>query len=150
MKKTFFSIIFIFLLIHCGFTPMYSLNNSNVKINIVEIEGDDREINNLIKLELKKYSKNENTTNIFNIKINSTYNKEIISKDAKGNATNYKLSTTAIFLVNSNSINETISISENFNINKIEDIFEQKKYERAIKKNFALSISEKLITKLLN
>ena len=149
MVKKFFSIVFIFLLTHCGFTPMYVLNNPNIKINIVEIEGEDREINNLIKSELKKYSKNEDAKNIFNIKVNTNYRKIIISKDTKGNATSYKLATTVSFLVNSNSINETISISENFNINKIEDIFEQKKYESTIKINFATSISEKLVRKLL-
>ena len=150
MKKKILNIIFIFFLTHCGFTPMYSITDSNIKIIIEEIEGQDREINNLILSKLKMYSKNEYATNIFNIKINTIYDKIIISKDAKGNATSYRLATTVNFTVNSNSTNETFSISENFNINKIEDIFEQKKYESTIKNNFAISITEKLIRKLLN
>ena len=150
MKKKILNIIFIFFLTHCGFAPMYSITDSNIKIIIEEIEGEDREINNLILSNLKMYSKNENATNIFNININTTYDKIIISKDAKGNATSYRLATTVNFTVNSNSTNETFSISENFNINKIEDIFEQKKYESTIKNNFAISITEKLIRKLLN
>ena len=150
MKKKILNIIFVFFLTHCGFTPMYSITDSNIKIIIEKIEGQDREINNLILSKLKMYSKNKNATNIFNIKINTTYDKIIISKDAKGNATSYRLETTVNFTVNSNSTNETFSINENFNINKIEDIFEQKKYESTIKNNFATSISEKLIRKLLN
>ena len=150
MKKKILNIIFIFFLTHCGFTTMYSTTDSNIKIIIEKIEGQDREINNLILSKLKMYSKNKNATNIFNININTTYDKIIISKDAKGNATNYRLATTVNFTVNSNSTNETFSISENFNINKIEDIFEQKKYESTIKNNFAISITEKLIRKLLN
>ena len=150
MKKKILNIIFIFFLTHCGFTPMYSMTGSNIKIIVEEIEGKDREINNLIESKLKMYSKNDNATNFFKIKINTNYDKIIISKDAKGNATSYKLATTINFKVNSISTNESFSISESFNINKIEDIFEQKKYESTIKNNFVTSILEKLIRKLLN
>ena len=43
-----------------------------------------------------------------------------------------------------------LSFEEKFNIKNITNTFEQKKYEKIVKRNFANSIKEKLIIKLSN
>ena len=43
---------------------------------------------------------------------------------------------------------ENVSINEKFNFQKMSDKYEEKNYERTIKKNLANSISQKLILRL--
>ena len=51
-------------------------------------------------------------------------------------------------MINKNTINETLIIKENFNYQKISDTYEEKSYEKTIKRNLAKSISQKLILRL--
>ena len=63
-------IILVLFLYSCGYSSIYKNQKSqNFKINIVEATGNI-EMNNLIKNEIKLYS-GKNTTNIYNLKINT-------------------------------------------------------------------------------
>ena len=86
----------------------------------------------------------------FSIKIFTTYNKKTLSKDKTANITDYELSVKTIFSIseNNNFIKE-ITISEKKEMNNQTDKFEEQKYERVIKQNFASSMSNKLIIELL-
>ena len=80
----------------------------------------------------------------------TNYSKTIISKDAKGSATNYELSIDAKFYIQLEGEEKEITINEKQNIKKISDIFEQRNYENTLKKNFAISIANKLNIELLS
>ena len=149
MIKKFFPLLIILFISGCGFTPMYNTSDKiDYKINVVEVNGD-KLINNLITSEIKRISSSQ-SSKIFNIKINTFYEKIILSKDIKGTASDYQLNLRSDFAIENNNKIENVSFKEKQNIKNTSDIFEQKNYENTIKKNFAISIVRKLNLELLN
>ena len=143
-KLTIFLLIF---LTSCGYSAVYkNIKSNTLLINIIGIQGDV-EMNNLIRNELELYS-NPEAEDIFDINLNTTYEKKIISKDSSGKISNYELSTKVIVTVITKEKKETISLIEKFKVENNLDSFEQKNYEDIIKRNFANLIREKLILKL--
>ena len=141
-------ITILFFVTACGYTSVYKNKTTNLQINILEMKGDN-EFNNFIKNEINLYS-NNNSKNKYEISILYKYDKNTISKDTSGVATNFKVSVNAkISIINGDKIKE-FEFNEKINIKNNLDAFEQNNYERNIKKNFASSIREKLITKILN
>ena len=142
-------IILVLFLYSCGYSSIYKNQKSqNFKINIIEAKGNS-EMNNLIKNEIKLYS-GKNTTNIYNLKIDTDYTKEILTKNSAGVITDYKLSVISIFVVDLKGMTKIIELSETINIKNQSDSFEQNIYEKNIKRSFASSIREKLVSKILN
>ena len=147
MKKIII-ISILYFLTACGYTSVYKNQTTNLQINILELEGDN-EFNNYIKNEINLYS-NTNSKKRYEIIILSKYNKDTISKDANGVATTFKLSLNAKISVINDVKTRVFKFNEDINIKNNLDSFEQNNYERNIKKNFASSIREKLIIKILN
>ena len=146
-KKILILLIFINLLTHCGFTPMH-LKKNNVEFSITSIQfNGDKIINRYLKSNLNNFI-NNNHPKQFQIKINTKYEKNIISKDKSAKITNYQLISTTFFEVNYNNLIKTFSISEKKSMNNINDKFEEQKYERTIKQNFASITFNKLISEL--
>tara|TARA_B100000482_G_scaffold154462_1_gene116311 strand:- start:233 stop:679 length:447 start_codon:yes stop_codon:yes gene_type:complete len=147
MKKIF--ILFVILIIpHCGFSPVYQSNQINYQINIDKIEGD-KIINNKIKSEIERIS-DKNVQKIFNIQINTKYEKIVAAKNSKGSITDYLLIATATFIISDIDKKETIVFQEKQNIKNNSDFVEQRNYENTIKKNFASSFVKKLNLDLLS
>ena len=117
-------------------------------MNVIEMKGDNI-INNLINSEIKRISKND-SKKIYNLKINTQYEKIIISKNSKGIATNFQAILTSVFIIDHNNTVSEISFQEKQNFKNTSNAFEQKNYEDIIKKNFAVSIIRKLNLELLN
>ena len=146
-KKILILLIFINLLTHCGFTPVY-LNKNNIEFSITSIEfNGDKTINKYLKSSLNNFINNDHPKQ-FQIKINTEYEKNIISKDKSAKITNYQLISTTSFEVSYNNLIKTFSISEKKSMDNINDKFEEQKYERTIKQNFASVTSNKLISEL--
>ena len=142
-------IILVFFLYSCGYSSIYKNQKSqNFKINIIEARGNS-EMNNLIKNEIKLYS-GKDTANIYNLKINTDYLKETLTKDSAGLITDYKLSVTSTFTIDLKEKTQVIEIKEAINIKNQSDYFEQNTYEKNIKRTFAYSIREKLISEIYN
>ena len=142
-------IFLILFLSSCGYSSIYKNQKSlDFKLNIIETEGD-YEMNNLIKNEIILYS-NINSLNIYDIKINTDYEKEVLTKNSSGVITDYNLSVVSIFSINLKNKNKTFKFEENINIKNQTDTFEQNTYEKNIKRNFASSIREKLISAILS
>jgi len=138
----------LFFVTACGYTSVYKNKTTNLQINILEMRGDN-EFNNFIKNEINLYS-NNNSKNKYEISILSKYIKNIISKDTSGVATDFKVSVNAKISIINDGETKEFEFNEEINIKNNLDSFEQNSYERNIKKNFASSIREKLITKILN
>ena len=148
MKKYLIPVLFLFLT-SCGFTPIYNASEKvNYNINLVEKKGDEA-INSKIISEISRLT-NKNSKKIFNVKLSTNYYKSIISKDAKGSATNYEISVNSNFKIEYENSERVITINEKQNIKKIADIFEQRNYENTLKNNFAISIVNKLNIELLS
>ena len=90
MIKKIYLLLIILILTSCGYTPIYnSSDKSDYKINIIEKSGN-KLINNLIISEIKAISNSQSNT-IFNLKIDTVYEKIIISKNVKGTVSDYQL-----------------------------------------------------------
>ena len=141
-------ILFLLLLNSCGYTSVYKNQKSqNFQINITGMEGDI-EFNNLIKNELKLFS-NNTSNNIYNVALNSSYQKIAITKNSSGVTTNYNILAHVKINLSLNESNKNLVFKENINIKNNTNSFEQNNYEKNVKKNFASSIREKLILKII-
>ena len=148
MKYKIISIFLIcFALNSCGYAPMYiDSSNQNLKILISEKNGD-RDINNLIESNLKNYL-NNNSNNIFKIKIFTEYQKKSLAKDTSGKTTDYQMTINVDFQIsNHNKINE-IKLIETFNYKSMEDKISEINYENTIKKNMTNIIVNKFVSSL--
>ena len=146
------NIILIFCLIFlcsCGYTSIYKNQKSqNFQINIIEMVGDN-EFNNLFRNELGLYS-NTDSNKKYDILVNSKYQKIIVSKNSSGVATDYKILVNTKININLNKETKKLEFNESINIKNNSNSFEQNRYERNIKRNFASSIREKFLIKILN
>jgi hypothetical protein len=147
MKKILINILLFFILTNCGFSPIYSISDSQkIDINIQSIEGD-RLINNQIVSELNRIDDNL-SKNKFNININTLYNKSISSKDATGATSTYQLDVVSEIIISSKDSIEKINITEKFIMDKNDNTIDERNYERTIKKTFASLIVKQVLTKL--
>jgi len=146
IKKNIIVISLIFFLTNCGFSPIYIKNtNTNFSIENVNYQGD-RELNNFLKINLNQYKNEKSNKKIF-IEAKSGYEKIILTKNSSGDVTNYKLIAKVTFLIK--STNKKINIIEEKIISSMDDKFEEARKERTVKQNFALSISNKLVSELV-
>ena len=144
-KKNTIIIFLILFLTSCGFSPVYYNNNNfNFSIEKVDYTGD-RELNNFLKINLDKYKNKEVDNKIF-ITAQSSYEKNILTKDSTGKVTNYKLEAQVTFLIKSS--NRKIKITEKKIIDSMDDKFEEARLEKSVKQSFASSISNKLLSEL--
>ena len=140
-------ILFLLLLNSCGYTSIYKNQKSNnFQININEMSGDSA-FNSYIRNELKLFS-NNNPDEIYDITLNSNYQKVVISKNTSGVATNYNISAEVKVNLSLNGKVINLAFNENINIKNNSNSFEQNNYEKSVKRNFASSIREKLIIKI--
>ena len=145
MKKIFLLISIIFIY-SCGYSPLYLAGKNDMLLNLKKIEGDF-ELNNYIKNNFKIAS-DVNSPNVYDINAETKFEKIILTKDATGNATDYRLDFTVKFIILSE--NKEVSYKESFKIKKNDQKFEQSNYEREIKKNFSEIVKDKLVLYLLN
>ena len=140
-------IIIFFLFISCGYSPLYKdLSNINFSITLNEVNGN-RTINNLIKTKLNTYNSNVAEKN-YNIDVNTKYIKDIIAKDTTGAATEYKLTISTSFKVNSSDYKREFIFQESFNMKSISDKLEEQDYENNVQSNLVNIITRKLILQL--
>tara|TARA_Y100000768_G_scaffold372242_1_gene339731 strand:+ start:792 stop:1241 length:450 start_codon:yes stop_codon:yes gene_type:complete len=145
MKKIFLLITIIFIY-SCGYSPLYLTGKNDLFLDLKKIEGD-LELNNFIKNDFKIASV-ASSTNVFEINAQTKFEKIILTKDATGDATDYRLDFTVKFIIVSE--NKEISYKESFKIKKNNQKFEQSNYEREIKRNFSEIVKDKLVLYLLN
>tara|TARA_B100000787_G_scaffold129331_1_gene98214 strand:+ start:856 stop:1323 length:468 start_codon:yes stop_codon:yes gene_type:complete len=153
MIKNFILLVLFTFTLSCGFEAVYSkkniIKNRDFSISKITTSGD-RNLNIKIERKFKNYS-SEGKDKIYTLKIISETLKTVIAKNAKGDATIYKLNINVNILAN-NQNNEELNIqfSKNFKYNNNEDKIELKRYEEEIKENLADSITQDLIFRLAN
>ena len=146
IKKNFIKIIFIFLLASCGYSPMLStMDNKILNIEVVSHEGD-KEINQVLRSKFKIH-RNENEE-LIKISINSSYKKKDLSKNLTGKVEDYKIKTTTSFIVSRNKNEKNFSFSEEYTIKNFDDDFEERNYEKKIRKSVANINYRKLMLQL--
>ena len=131
----------------CGYTPIYSnLNNKNINIQVENVNGN-KNINKLIVQKLSRYQ-SKNSEKVYNVKINSNYKKLILTKNAAGNATNFRLNVNVQFITKINDNMEEFKFTEKFDMKKGDTIFEEEKYENNIINDMTNIIVQRFISQL--
>ena len=144
-KISSFLIILSFLIYSCGFTPQYAgFKNLEFDLVIDNVSGD-RDFNNVIKSQIKKYDRGRDNIEKIKISYESDYEKVILTKNTKGEATKYNLKVKVIFDISSENFSTKILFEDEFSIDKIEDTIEENNYIKIVKSNFAERAIEKVI-----
>ena len=65
-----------------------------------------------------------------------------------GDTTQYRLKTTSELTIKTSNQEIKFNTSENFDMKNFDDEFEEKKYEKTIKENFARSINSQIILQI--
>ena len=81
MKKYYLFIMLIFLT-QCDYKPIYSKNNQNFGIWIIEF--NENKSNKILATRLKNYSYEKDNNFIYELKLLTSENKLVLSKDTKG------------------------------------------------------------------
>ena len=144
-KISSFLIILSFLIYSCGFTPQYAgFKNLEFDLVIDNVSGD-RDFNNVIKSQIKKYDRGRDNIEKIKISYESDYEKIILTKNTKGEATKYNLKVKVIFDISSKNFSTKVLFNDEFSIDKIEDTIEENNYIKIVKSNFAERAIEKVI-----
>ena len=150
MEKKIFTIILLIFLSSCGYEAIHSKKNViNYNFSIKEINfSGDRYVNLKIKEKLNNYISNKKDKD-FILKISTTSNKVISSKNISGNATSYKNTITVnVETLMNNKIKESFKIIESFNYNNDSNKINLKKYEKEIIRNLSETAANNVIFKL--
>ena len=149
MKKNLLILLITIFLNSCGYTALYKdndLKNLQLNFEIIDASGNS-EINNYILTDLNKYQ-NASLAEKIKIEINSIYLKSGVSNDKKGKTNLYNLVVKTTFNININEKDNTIIIKEKVRINRLDDTFEQKNYEKKIKKDISKLIVDRFINRV--
>lgn len=148
MKKNIFLFLILFIFLqHCGYSPIYSnVDNFKFNFNIIEIQGNEN-MNNIVSSQIKKYSNNSGAKN-YDLKIQTQYKKDILTKNKKGEATNFTIKTKIEFKIVNTNKNQIFSFEEEIKSSAIDNQYELEKYENSIQNNFIKSKIDELILNL--
>jgi hypothetical protein len=136
----------------CGYEPIYSKKklekNYNFSITSIEFE-ESNEINQMLINNLKSFINIKNKLKLLNLKIKSSTNKTIISKNLKGNAERYLIEVRVNLIIFENGVlKKEFIFEESFNYSTQTNKFNLNQYEKNIKENLISKISDDIILEL--
>ena len=132
------------LFTQCDYKPIYSQNNQNFGIKIIEF--NENRSNKILAIRLKNYSYKKNSLFLYELKLLTSENKLILSKDTKGNPLLLGLKINLkIEIYEEDKLITKKQYSEQFNYQNLSKKFELNSYESEIR----LNIYDKMISKIL-
>ena len=146
MKKYYLFIMLIFLT-QCDYKPIYSKNNQNFGIRIIEF--NENRSNKIFATRLENYSYKKNDLFLYELKLLTSENKSIISKNTRGEALLLRM-----------SINVNVEVFEkgkqlmkkryedNFDYQNVNKKFELNNYEDQIRADIFNKIADKILIDL--
>ena len=81
-------LILLFFIYGCGYSPIFSNKNSNFSIYELSVSGNSK-LNKIINNRLDNYKGSDNQKK-FSLTIETYLNKEVASRDSKGNPKTYR------------------------------------------------------------
>ena len=147
----FLAFFFILMLSACSYKPIFSENNYNFEINEIIFTGE-RYINRIIKNNLDLIKKEDKQRKReYNLLIQTSKKKLIVSKDSKGDPLKFDLIVTTYFEI---SHNEKLLLKKELIKNKVYnneiDKFNLEQNEKIILENLSEKISETIISSIIN
>ena len=146
IKKILLSASLFIFLSNCGFSPLYSTNEINdINIKILSYEGD-RELNLQLISKLKANSNPE--SKLYKLKIFTDYEKITLTNNLAGEPEEYQIHSNVMFTIIENNSERKINLNEKFVMKNFSDDFEERNYEKSIKKNMANLIYNKFLLQI--
>ena len=143
MKKYYLLIIFL-LFAHCDYKPIYSQNNQNFGIKIIEF--NENRSNKILATRLENYSYKKDKIFLYELKLFSSENKLVLSKNTKGDPLLLGLKINLkIEVYEKNKLITKKEYGEQFNYQNLSKKFELNNYESEIRSN----IYNRMISKIL-
>ena len=154
MNKILNKIIIFFLLLiitACSYKPIFLEKSYDFEINEIFLTGD-KDINRTIKNKLKFIKNNQNKSKkSYNINIESTKNREIVSKDSKGDPVKFEINILIRYsIINNNNILLVSEIEKKNIYNNDSDQFKLEQTENIILQNLSESIGDTIISSIIN
>ena len=142
MKKYLFIILLLFT--QCDYKPIYSQNNQNFGIKIIEFNENRK--NKILATRLNNYSYKKNNIFLYELKLITSENKLILSKDTNGDPLLLGLKINLkIDVYEKDMLITKKEYSEQFNYQNSSKKFELNSYENEIRSN----IYNKMISRIL-
>ena len=143
MKKYCLIIVLLFFT-QCDYKPIYSKNNQNFGIKIIEF--NENRSNKILATRLENYSYKKDNIFLYELKLLTSENKLILSKDTKGDPLLLGLKINLkIEVYEKNKLITKKEYNEQFNYQNLSKKFELNSYESEIRSN----IYDKMISKIL-
>ena len=143
MKK-YYLIIILLLFTQCDYKPIYSQNNQNFAIKIIEF--NENRSNKILATRLENYSYKKDKIFLYELKLSTSENKLVLSKDTKGDPLQLGLKINLkIDIYEKGMLITKKEYSEQFNYQNLSKKFELNNYENEIR----LNIYDKIISKIL-
>ena len=128
----------------CDYKPIYSQNNQNFGIKIIEF--NENRSNKILATRLKNYSYKKNNLFLYELKLLTSENKLILSKDTKGDPLLLGLKINLkIEVYEKDKLVAKKEYNEQFNYQNLSKKFELNSYESEIR----LNIYDKMISEIL-
>ena len=132
------------LFVQCDYKPIYSKNNQNFGIKIIEFNKNRS--NKILATRLKNYSYEKNNIFFYELKLLTSESKLILSKDTKGNPLQLGLKINLkIEVYEKDKLITKKEYNEQFNYQNLSKKFELNSYEDEIR----INIYDKMISKIL-
>ena len=133
----------------CGFEAIYSVKNTNFRFS--EIETNDETVSAILKNNLSNYYSSDLEKKDYKIKINLEQNRNIKSRDKKGEALVYSIVINGEILIYRNEkLESTFNVNEFFDYQNTSNKFDLSEYEANITRNLTTKISNELIIKIID
>jgi hypothetical protein len=143
MKK-YYLLIILLLFTQCDYKPIYSQNNQNFGIKIIEF--NENRSNKILAARLENYSYEKDNIFLYELKLLTSENKLILSKDTKGDPLLLGLKINLkIEVYEKEKLITKKEYNEQFNYQNLSKKFQLNSYESEIRSN----IYNKMISKIL-
>ena len=143
MKK-YFLLLVLLLFNNCDYKPIYSQNNQNFEIKIIEL--NENKTNKILATKLENYSNQNDNLILYELKLLTSEDKLILSKDTKGNPLSLSLKINLrIQVYKKEMMVLKKEYNEQFNYQNLSKKFQLNSYENEIRSN----IYDKIISKIL-
>ena len=154
MNKTLAKFVLVFMILgltSCSYSPIFSEKNYNFEINEIVLTGE-KDINKILREKFNRFQNNQNLEKKeYKLLINSKKERNIVSKNSKGDPLKFELIITVQYeiIFNENLILKK-TIEKNNIYNNDSDLFKLEQSEKIIIDNISGNISDNIISSIIN
>jgi len=153
MNKILVKTLILFLLFgitSCSYKPIFLEKSYDFQIRRISLTGDI-DVNRTIQNKLKFIKNDQNNKKNYNINIDSTKKREIVSKDSKGDPVKFEISILVEYKITSDNDTLLNAKIEKKNIyNNDSDPFKLEQTENIILQNLSENIGDAIISSIIN